>query len=109
MKLEISSFKCGHDAPIYGVVEGIIEQSGTPYFCFKDLDENKPTGSIRIRVETIDYFLRRYREEVIRKRKAYEEIEARLAALEAELRGQIASEALQPSPFDQEAQSMAAD
>jgi hypothetical protein len=26
--LEISSFKCGHDAPIYGVIEGIIEQSG---------------------------------------------------------------------------------
>jgi predicted nucleotide-binding protein (sugar kinase/HSP70/actin superfamily) len=25
--LEISSFKCGHDAPIYGVIEGIIEQS----------------------------------------------------------------------------------
>jgi predicted nucleotide-binding protein (sugar kinase/HSP70/actin superfamily) len=62
--LEISSFKCGHDAPIYGVIEGIIEQSGTPYFCFKDLDENKPSGSIKIRVETIDYFLRRYREEV---------------------------------------------
>jgi predicted nucleotide-binding protein (sugar kinase/HSP70/actin superfamily) len=30
--LEVSSFKCGHDAPIYGVIEGIIEQSGTPYF-----------------------------------------------------------------------------
>ncbi|MGC1373288.1 MAG: acyl-CoA dehydratase activase-related protein, partial [Candidatus Sulfotelmatobacter sp.] len=84
--LEISSFKCGHDAPIYGVVEGIIEQSGTPYFCFKDLDENKPNGSIRIRVETIDYFLRRYREEVIRKRKAEQDIEAQLAALEAQLR-----------------------
>jgi predicted CoA-substrate-specific enzyme activase len=83
--LEISSFKCGHDAPIYGVVEGIIEQSGTPYFCFKDLDENKPSGSIRIRVETIDYFLRRYREEVIRKRKAEQEINAQLAALEADL------------------------
>jgi predicted nucleotide-binding protein (sugar kinase/HSP70/actin superfamily) len=83
--LEISSFKCGHDAPIYGVVEGIIEQSGTPYFCFKDLDENKPSGSIRIRVETIDYFLRRYREEVIRKRKAEQEIDAQLAALEADL------------------------
>jgi predicted CoA-substrate-specific enzyme activase len=86
--LEISSFKCGHDAPIYGVVEGIIEQSGTPYFCFKDLDENKPSGSIKIRVETIDYFLRRYREEVIRKRKAQEDIEAQLAALEVELRNQ---------------------
>ena len=86
--LEISSFKCGHDAPIYGVVEGIIEQSGTPYFCFKDLDENKPSGSIRIRVETIDYFLRRYREEVIRKRKVGQDIEAQLAALEAQLRNE---------------------
>jgi hypothetical protein len=58
--LELSSFKCGHDAPIYSVVEEIVEHSGTPYFCFKDIDENKPTGSIRIRVETIGYFLKRY-------------------------------------------------
>jgi len=42
--LELSSFKCGHDAPIYSVVEEIVEHSGTPYFCFKDIDENKPTG-----------------------------------------------------------------
>jgi predicted nucleotide-binding protein (sugar kinase/HSP70/actin superfamily) len=90
--LEISSFKCGHDAPIYGVIEGIIEKSGTPYFCFKDLDENKPSGSIRIRVETIDYFLRRYREEIIRKRKAMQDIEAQLAALETQLRGQNAEQ-----------------
>src|ERR1035438_1797405 len=48
--LELSSFKCGHDLPIYSVVEEIVEHSGTPYFCFKDIDENKPTGSIRIRV-----------------------------------------------------------
>ena len=95
--------------PIYGVVEGIIEQSGTPYFCFKDLDEDKPTGSIRISVETIDYFLRRYREEVIRKRTASEGIETRLAALEAELRGQTTPEALQTQQFEPEAQSMAAD
>jgi predicted nucleotide-binding protein (sugar kinase/HSP70/actin superfamily) len=26
--LEVSSFKCGYDAPIYGVIEGIIERSG---------------------------------------------------------------------------------
>jgi predicted nucleotide-binding protein (sugar kinase/HSP70/actin superfamily) len=86
--LEVSSFKCGHDAPIYGVIEGIIEQSGTPYFSFKDLDENKPTGSIRIRVETIDYFLRRYRDDIIERRKKEVDIEARLAALEASLRRQ---------------------
>src|ERR1700691_1012115 len=96
--LEVSSFKCGHDAPIYGVIEGIIEQSGTPYFSFKDLDENKPSGSIRIRVETIDYFLRRYREDIVKRRKATEEIEAQLAALEEQLRGQF-----------EETQSMAAD
>src|SRR5437868_7346525 len=76
--LEISSFKCGHDAPIYGVIEGIIEKSGTPYFCFKDLDENKPSGSIRIRVETIDYFLRRYKEDIIKRRVAEDQIEAQL-------------------------------
>jgi len=98
--LEMSSFKCGHDAPIYGVIEGIIERSGTPYFCFKDLDENKPSGSIRIRVETIDYFLRRYRDEIIRRRKAEQEIEAQLAAYEAQLRGEA---------VEQEAQGMAAD
>jgi predicted CoA-substrate-specific enzyme activase len=102
--LEISSFKCGHDAPIYGVIEGIIEQSGTPYFCFKDLDENKPAGSIKIRVETIDYFLRRYREEIIKKRKAEQEIATQLAALEQELRGQFAGDQL-----SEEAPIMAAD
>src|SRR5246500_3539457 len=110
--LEISSFKCGHDAPIYGVVEGIIEQSGTPYFCFKDLDENKPSGSIKIRVETIDYFLRRYREEVIRKRKAEQDIEAQLAALEAQLRREQGGAEFVPSqvsPLAPEAQGMAAD
>jgi predicted nucleotide-binding protein (sugar kinase/HSP70/actin superfamily) len=86
--LEVSSFKCGHDAPIYGVIEGIIEQSGTPYFSFKDLDENKPSGSIRIRVETIDYFLRRYREDIVKQRQIEGDIEAQLAAFEKSLRRQ---------------------
>ena len=109
--LEVSSFKCGHDAPIYGVIEGIIEQSGTPYFCFKDLDENKPTGSIKIRIETIDYFLRRYREEIIRKRKAVQDIEAQLAALEAELRGGRSTEMplAGQAGAEREIQEMAAD
>jgi len=98
--LEISSFKCGHDATIYGVIEGIIERSGTPYFCFKDLDENKPSGSIKIRIETIDYFLRRYREEVIRKRKAEQDIEAQLAALEAQLREEQRTATPEFAPFE---------
>jgi predicted CoA-substrate-specific enzyme activase len=86
--LEVSSFKCGHDAPIYGVIEGIIERSGTPYFSFKDLDENKPSGSIRIRVETIDYFLRRYREDIVARHQKERLIDAQLAAFERSLRKQ---------------------
>ncbi|MBS0003505.1 MAG: hypothetical protein KFF45_10560, partial [Thioalkalivibrio sp.] len=66
--LELSSFKCGHDAPLYSVVQEIVESSGTPYFCMKDLDENRPTGSIRIRTETIDYFLKRYQEQRVANR-----------------------------------------
>jgi predicted CoA-substrate-specific enzyme activase len=59
--VELSNFKCGHDAPIYSTIEKIIEYSGTPYFAFKDIDETKPAGSIKLRVETIDYFLKQYR------------------------------------------------
>ncbi len=84
--LEISNFKCGHDAPIYTVIEEIIENSGTPYFAFKDLDENKPTGSIKIRVETIDYFLKRYREDLLKKADAAHELERQLAEYERALR-----------------------
>jgi predicted nucleotide-binding protein (sugar kinase/HSP70/actin superfamily) len=91
--LELSSFKCGHDAPIYSVVESIIEKSGTPYFSFKDIDENKPAGSIRIRLETIHYFLKRY-VEVMQKRPASEaELERLLADYERQVREQLTREA----------------
>jgi len=92
--LELSSFKCGHDAPIYSVVEEIVEHSGTPYFCFKDIDENKPTGSIRIRVETIGYFLKRYREDMIRNKNKAGHIEEQLREFEAKLRRQMLREKL---------------
>ena len=96
--LELSNFKCGHDAPIYSVVEEIVEQSGTPYFCFKDVDENKPSGSIRIRLETMHYFLGRYREELMGKQDKQIQIREKLAALKTKLwsectRGHLESEA----------------
>lgn len=62
--LDLSSFKCGHDAPIYSAVDEIVTDSRTPYFTFHDIDENKPTGAIKIRTETIDYFLQRYIEDM---------------------------------------------
>ncbi len=89
MKPAPPSFKCGHDAPICTVIEEIIEKSGTPYFAFKDLDENKPTGSIKIRVETIDYFLRRYREDLVKQKEAELQIEKQLAEYENRLREEI--------------------
>ncbi len=87
--LELSSFKCGHDAPIYTVVEEIVSDSGTPYFSFKDIDENKPTGSIKIRVETIHYFLKRYREDMISKNKKTENIDDKIKEFEEKLRKQF--------------------
>jgi predicted nucleotide-binding protein (sugar kinase/HSP70/actin superfamily) len=54
----------------------------------KDLDENKPSRSIRIRVETIDHFLRRYREDIIERHKKEKEIESRLEALRRSLERQ---------------------
>lgn len=70
--VEFSSFKCGHDAPIYSVIEQIVERSGTPFFSFKDMDENCPAHSIRMRVETIDYFLKRYQEDRLHGRRSGE-------------------------------------
>ncbi len=87
--LELSSFKCGHDAPIYTVVEEIIERSGTPYFCFKDIDENKPSGSIKIRVETIGYFLKRYREDMVANKGKEKDIDAQLREYELQLRAEM--------------------
>jgi predicted nucleotide-binding protein (sugar kinase/HSP70/actin superfamily) len=90
--LELSSFKCGHDAPIYATVEEIVQDAGTPYFCFKDIDENKPTGSIKIRVETIGYFLQRYREDMVRRKQKEGELERRMAEFERRLRAGEADE-----------------
>jgi predicted CoA-substrate-specific enzyme activase len=87
--LELSSFKCGHDAPIYTAIEEIVEHSGTPYFCFKDIDENKPTGSIKIRVETIGYFLKRYRENMVREKQKKHSVDEQLAKFEEQLRHEL--------------------
>jgi predicted nucleotide-binding protein (sugar kinase/HSP70/actin superfamily) len=89
--LELSSFKCGHDAPIYTVIEEIVENSGTPYFSFKDVDENKPTGSIKIRVETIGYFLKRYQQELSRDIGKRARVKERMVEYQTELLQRIES------------------
>jgi predicted CoA-substrate-specific enzyme activase len=56
--LDLSSFKCGHDAPTYGLVDSILQASRTPTAALHDLDANKPGGSIKIRVKTYAHSLR---------------------------------------------------
>ena len=60
--LDLSSFKCGHDAPTYGIVDGIVSASGVPHAALHDLDANRPGGSIKIRVKTYHHTLTRRRE-----------------------------------------------
>jgi predicted nucleotide-binding protein (sugar kinase/HSP70/actin superfamily) len=56
--LDLSSFKCGHDAPTYGLVDALLTTSKTPAAAMHDLDANKPGGSIKIRVKTYAHSLR---------------------------------------------------
>ncbi|GHT59729.1 hypothetical protein FACS1894109_16190 [Spirochaetia bacterium] len=58
--IDLSSFKCGHDAPTYSYIDSILEASGTPHFNFHDLDQNRPGATFKIRIDTIDYFLQEY-------------------------------------------------
>ena len=62
--LDLSSFKCGHDAPTYGIVEKIVSVAKVPYSALHDIDANKPGGSIAIRVKTYVYRLKRIEEDL---------------------------------------------
>ena len=58
--IDLSSFKCGHDAPTYGIIDRILGASRTPHLTLHDIDANKPGGSITIRVKTFAYALEHY-------------------------------------------------
>ncbi len=68
--LDLSSFKCGNDAPTYGLIDRIIAASRTPYLALHDLDAHKPGGSIKIRVKTYAYTLALYRERLSVRRRS---------------------------------------
>ncbi|MFC1668729.1 acyl-CoA dehydratase activase-related protein, partial [Chlamydiota bacterium] len=64
--VEFVSFRCGHDATILKVIENIMHSSNTPFFTFHDMDQTKPSGSIKLRIETIDYFLKEHKKNILR-------------------------------------------
>jgi activator of 2-hydroxyglutaryl-CoA dehydratase/predicted nucleotide-binding protein (sugar kinase/HSP70/actin superfamily) len=83
--LDLSSFKCGHDAPTYGIIDSIVTAGGTPYSALHDIDANKPSGSIKIRVKTYAHTLRRHEERLADQATRRSELERRVAAKRREL------------------------
>jgi len=76
--LDLSSFKCGHDAPTYGLIDSIISSSATPYSALHDIDANKPGGSIKIRVKTYAHSLKLHEERLEDIGKKKEELKFRI-------------------------------
>ncbi len=68
--VRLSSYECGMDQPTYSPVQQIVEHSGTLFFSFQDLDATKPSGSVKIRVETIAHYLQKHAARIITAKKA---------------------------------------
>ncbi|NGQ93971.1 CoA activase [Brevibacillus sp. SYP-B805] len=83
--LDLSSFKCGHDAPTYGLIDSIISTAGTPYSALHDIDANKPSGSIKIRVKTYAHSLSLHEERLQDLARKKAELQQRLEEKRAQL------------------------
>ena len=66
--IRLSSYECGMDQPTYTPTQKIVEASGTLFFKFGDLDSTKPSGSIKIRVETIVHYMAKYSEQIMHRK-----------------------------------------
>ncbi|MGE5186262.1 MAG: CoA activase, partial [Acidobacteriota bacterium] len=84
-RLDLSSFKCGHVAPTYGLIDSIIASAGKAYSALHDIDANKPSGSIKIRVKTYAHTLMLLREKLEDQAQKKVELDRTLAAKKLEL------------------------
>jgi activator of 2-hydroxyglutaryl-CoA dehydratase/predicted nucleotide-binding protein (sugar kinase/HSP70/actin superfamily) len=87
--LDLSSFKCGHDAPTYGIIDKIIGAAKVPYAALHDLDANKPGGSILIRVETFVHKLKLVEEELADRARAEVELARKVAEERERIRARL--------------------
>jgi predicted CoA-substrate-specific enzyme activase len=83
--LDLSSFKCGHDAPTYGLIDSIISSAGKAYSALHDIDANKPSGSIKIRVKTYAHTLMLLREKLEDQAEKLKELDVVVAQKKLEL------------------------
>jgi predicted nucleotide-binding protein (sugar kinase/HSP70/actin superfamily) len=68
--IRLASYECGMDQPTYTPVQRIVECSGTLFFSFQDLDSTKPSGGVKIRVETIAHYLAQHSPAIIERKLA---------------------------------------
>jgi predicted nucleotide-binding protein (sugar kinase/HSP70/actin superfamily) len=64
--IRLTSYECGMDQPTFTPIQQIVEKSGTLFFSFQELDSTKPAGSVKIRTETISYYLEQSSSKIIR-------------------------------------------
>jgi predicted nucleotide-binding protein (sugar kinase/HSP70/actin superfamily) len=69
--VRLSSYECGMDQPTYTPTQKIVEATGTLFFKFGDLDSTKPSGSIKIRVETIAHYMAKYSQQICERKLAW--------------------------------------
>lgn len=58
--IELSSFKCGQDASLYGDVASRARAGGRPFLALHDVDETRPVGSLRLRLRTFLHAVERW-------------------------------------------------
>jgi predicted nucleotide-binding protein (sugar kinase/HSP70/actin superfamily) len=56
--VDLSSFKCGQDAPTYAPIREILDRAGIVTCRLHDLDETRPVTSLRVRLLTFAAALR---------------------------------------------------
>lgn len=67
--IRLTSYECGMDQPTFTPVQQIVERANTLFFSFQELDSTKPAGSVKIRTETIAYYLERSSPRIIEQKK----------------------------------------
>ena len=55
--VDLSSFKCGQDAPLYAPVREVLDAAGVVTCSLHDLDETRPVASLRLRLRTFAHAL----------------------------------------------------
>lgn len=68
--IRLTSYECGMDQPTFTPLQQIVERSKTLFFSFQELDSTKPAGSVKIRVETISFYMQQSSARIIEQKKA---------------------------------------